>query len=488
MLVVLIAALVVIGAGLSLVATSNDGTATAKTDAPTNTVELAIDSMKLGAKLPDDAFGLSFEARVLTQASFSEGNLVQYLKTLGPGVLRVGGNSSDRMYWTSRAEAPPAWAQGTLTPADIDRLASVVEAAGWSAILTVNLKEFDPGRAAEEVAYASSKLGKRLRAVAIGNEPNVYYDEADDYFADFVKYVERIRQSVPDVSFIGPDAGSSAAGSKWVKDVVALESKRKTKEFVALSQHTYPQSACNDKTTDISSLLKASTYSAEKKVANDLVELAGSIGVPALISETNSVSCAGQEGVSDVFAASLWGLGHGLAQSAEGVTGSYFHGSLAQCGSEPPYNHYTPLCASTKKDLDDGKLRAQPLYYSLLALGRIGEGEFVAISNGEWESVHAFGVKQGDRMTLALINVTSPETNGASRVRAKVNGSYSSAKSYQLISKDRGLDDRKDITFGGVSVKNDGTFEEPAATSESFDGQTLDVVVPAGSALIVQLT
>ena len=53
--------------------------------------------------------GISFEKNLLAQPPLTKGNLAQFLKTLGPGVLRFGGNQVDKTFWTSTGEKPPAW-------------------------------------------------------------------------------------------------------------------------------------------------------------------------------------------------------------------------------------------------------------------------------------------------------------------------------------------------------------------------------------------
>lgn len=47
-----------------------------------------------GATLPDDFVGFSFEANILAGTAPSAGNLFQYMKTLGPGVMRPAATSS----------------------------------------------------------------------------------------------------------------------------------------------------------------------------------------------------------------------------------------------------------------------------------------------------------------------------------------------------------------------------------------------------------
>src|SRR5690242_6080834 len=88
-----------------------------------------------GAALGDGFLGLSFEVNLLVQPGLTSGNLSQYLKTLGPGVLRFGGNQVDKAFWTSTGEQAPAWAATTLTPAELGRLAALAKASGWRVIL-----------------------------------------------------------------------------------------------------------------------------------------------------------------------------------------------------------------------------------------------------------------------------------------------------------------------------------------------------------------
>src|SRR5262249_49764955 len=88
-----------------------------------------------GARLTDDFVGLSFEVNLITQPALTSGNLTQYLKTLGPGVLRFGGNQVDKAFWTATGEKAPSWAATTLTPADLSRLGTLAKASGWKVIL-----------------------------------------------------------------------------------------------------------------------------------------------------------------------------------------------------------------------------------------------------------------------------------------------------------------------------------------------------------------
>src|ERR1700733_7464746 len=85
---------------------------------PARKVVVAISSPRPGHSLPAAFVGLAMEDWTLTKNQFAHTNLRRYLLTLGPrGLLRIGGNSQDRSFWTSRHERPPRWSNGTATPA-----------------------------------------------------------------------------------------------------------------------------------------------------------------------------------------------------------------------------------------------------------------------------------------------------------------------------------------------------------------------------------
>jgi len=73
-------------------------------------VTVSVDGTHPGAPVPRDFLGLSFEASALAQiASYADGgDLVTMLRSLGLGVLRFGGVTSDyRVAWTDEAIGRP---------------------------------------------------------------------------------------------------------------------------------------------------------------------------------------------------------------------------------------------------------------------------------------------------------------------------------------------------------------------------------------------
>ncbi|KAJ6603190.1 hypothetical protein DFH09DRAFT_1019182 [Mycena vulgaris] len=84
-------------------------------------------------------------------------------------------------------------------------------------------------------------------------------------------------------------------------------------------------------------------------------------GKPFLMMETNMASCGGVMGVSDVFAAALWGLDYALQMAHSNFSGAFFHTG----GQHVFYNPFTspPTAQSTSRKWSVG-----PIYYSALVM------------------------------------------------------------------------------------------------------------------------
>src|SRR6201986_44496 len=121
--------------------------------------------------------GLSYEAGIFDDnADFLNENnavIVQLIKNLGPGVLRIGGNSSDEVEWTGAprsATTPP----GSLTTTDIDHLTAFSKAIGWPVLFGLNLGKYNPDSAASEAQYGNKSLKNNLYSFQSGNAPDVF--------------------------------------------------------------------------------------------------------------------------------------------------------------------------------------------------------------------------------------------------------------------------------------------------------------------------
>jgi hypothetical protein len=444
----------------------------------------------MGTSLTDASEGLSFEASDLALPGFTSGNLAAYLDTLSPSsVMRIGGNTVDETFWTSTGQTPPSWAIATITPADLTALAGLAQASGWKVILGVNFEQYDPAAAANEAQYAQADLGSSLQAIEIGNEPDLYSKYESDpsqYLTDFEAYVSAIEQAAPGVPIEGTDE-AGAPNSSFQQAFVSAQEALSAPQINELTSHYYPlaSTSCGGSPT-ISELLGTTVRDDEKAEADEAVAAAAPLGVPAVIDESNSVVCEGQEGVSDVFASALWAIDDQLVVAREGVAGNYMHGTVVQCDTaQPLFMYYTPLCAPTAADAAAGDLAAQPEYYGLAAVRDVGTGEFLNLSNPVWADVRAYAVEHSDgTMTVVLDDVDDPSATGPTTVQLDLPAAYGWASEVDLTASG-GLTATSGITLGGQTVQADGTL--PAPNPDGFDvgGDTVTVTVPAGRAEIL---
>ena len=434
--------------------------------------------------------GLSFEASDLALPGFTGGNLASYLDTISPSsVIRIGGNTVDETFWTSTGETAPSWAIATITPADLTALAGLARASGWKVILGVNLKQYDPARAADEAQHAQAALGSSLQAIEIGNEPDLYsqyQSNPSQYLTDFAAYVSAIDHAAPSVPVEGTDAAGAPDGS-FQQAFVNAQKALPAPQVNELTNHYYPltSSTCGGSPT-IAQLLGTTVRDNEASEADEAVAAAAPLKVPAVIDEGNSVVCEGQQGVSDVEAAALWEIDDQLVMARQGVAGDYMHGTVVQCDTAKPlFMYYTPLCAPTAADAAAGDLAAQPEYYGLAAVHDVGTGAFLNLSNPVWADVRAYAVQHSNgTMSVVLDDVDNPSTTGPTTVQLDLGASYGWASQVNL-SASGGLTATSGITLGGQTVQANGTLPAPNPSGFDVGGDTTTVTVPAASAEIL---
>jgi hypothetical protein len=246
-------------------------------------VTIAINPFDPGKPVPERFLGLSFEAAALRRlAGYADrGDLVEMLRSLGPGMLRFGGITADEnVAWTDAATPKPAWASSTIDAADLHAIGVLARRSGWKVLLTVGMAHYEPAPAAREVAAAHSALGPYLAAVEIGNEPDAYGNHgfralpwiAQGYEEEVTSYREAIDALTPGVPIAGPDVSGSGVFGEWGEEE-ALSQKP-----VLLTGHHYPLGCTQTPAPSIETLLSAATRGA---LAGDLPQGGGRIRSPA---------------------------------------------------------------------------------------------------------------------------------------------------------------------------------------------------------------
>lgn len=332
--------------------------------------------------------GLSFESSTLNSGKFDNtGNLAQLLRTLGTGVIRLGGNSVDRSF-------------AGITPSGLEGLARLVDATGWQVLYSENMGSYHAASVTADAKAVEAALGGRLRAFACGNEPEDYshhglrarsYNVAD-YLGQVATCIQAIRAGVPNAQLEGPDSASP----RWVEAYARQEAGT----ISWLGQHYYPLGCAapgENPDTVASALLSPALAAKEATTFRVAVTAAKAARAQLVISETNSACCGGVPGLSDTYASALWIIDYMLTGAENDVHSMNVHGGLdSYCKG------YTVLCQVGTGDA----YNAQPIYYGMLLTHLLGTGRFLPVRVAESPpagNMAAFAVRPTDGGGVRLI-------------------------------------------------------------------------------------
>ncbi len=464
--ITVLAGMVIIVAAIALHLITSD------TSTPTATV--TIDSQQPGKPIAADFLGLSFEAPVLTSNAFASQNitLAHLLDTLGRGTLRFGGNEVEYTGWQSDSVSKGTTEPIALGKTDLNRMFAFAQAVQWHVILGVNLGHFDPASAADEAAYAARVGGSSLLAIEIGNEPDLFMFNGqrsplwgyNDFHNELQAYIQAIHARSPDVPIAAP-VTYGTTGIGWFRQAITDDGAQLT----LATHHLYPMTRLpvmlwgSPTAPTIDNLLSPAVMQRTAAIVDELVHASP---LPLQISETSSVANSGKSGVSDVFAAALWGADHLFTLAEHGVRGVNFHTVFSRCYG------YTPIC------LDGATYRTQPLYYALLLFHETAQGAAqtvpVHVESNANLTAHAI-ISADGKLRLVLIN----KSRVAVTVHLATTQTSLHATYIRLTAPT--LESTTGITLGGASVNADGQWQ--SNQSIPLVGDTLPV--DAASAVVV---
>ena len=369
---------------------------------------VTVDGTRTVGTLAKTFTGLSFEASQLGQPASAQwnptrGNYAALFRTLGAGVVRFGGNSLDRRTaWLPNGGPLPSWASVAVTPADLTSVAAFSRAVGWRVLLGINLGHFDAASAAGEARFAASAFGSQLAAFECGNEPNVFTNGLRPMPYPYTQYRAEWEACAATVAASGGAmAGPDTIGTAWTPGFVGDEHTR----LALVTQHRYALSGCGAHagTATIPALLSPATDASEVATLSTVTAAAGLFSLPVRLGETNSVSCGGQRGVSDVYASALWGLDYMLLMAQHGAAGVNFHTGSTSCTG------YVVMCAASPANLAAGVMTPRPLYYGMLMFHLVGAGDLlpVAVAAGS-ANLTAYAIRRADGLTRVVLIDRNP--------------------------------------------------------------------------------
>ena len=363
--------------------------------------------------------GLSFDSRELANPIWDSetSNLTLTLQELDRPVLRFGGNGVDRhMWWTSSGEPAPEWAQVTVTPADLERVAAVAEDVDAQVSLVLDLGHNDPARAADMAAHAEDAFGDRLIAVAIGNEPNGYFhpnqpqlavrDESwgpEPYQDSMQEYSAAIEEAAPGL----PIAGPGAYDAPWWRAFAEADIPNQR----ALTMHWYPLWDCDGPDSSIANpTVEDLTSPKIRERAHHIVgmgaEVAADHDLPLWMEETGPTSCPGTNDTSRTHAQALWTVDYVMTLLELGVDRTAFHATLRACQGGAPMS---PVCATGPLEEPGEIVAGRTSYLALMLLGWLPDGQVLSPSVSGDGTVMVHGVLAEDgTLALAVVDLRDP--------------------------------------------------------------------------------
>ena len=461
----------------ALLALSLSGVSAWAADSTTTTVSVL--SEKTIGTIPANFIGLSYEKSAVTENHFRPDNLVlvNLHKNLGSGVLRFGGNKVELTQWSRETpKEKPAKGIFVATTSDMDKFYAFIKSVDWKVIHAVNLASNKPEVFSDEINYAVKIGGNSIMGFEIGNEPDHYDKDTKklrekgyaypQYKSELEKAQSVILKQNPGINLIGP--ATTSGGFKFFEPCV---SDFKNKLFLSTS-HFYPTSAISVPAPTCESLLSDGSKKKTITMADRFFTASKKAGVPWRLAECNSASMGGTDGVSDVFAAAVWGSDFLFDVAEHGATGVNLHTIFGQHG-------YTAI----SYDKDKKNYAVRPLYYSLLLFKDAGNGKLIEADTKSTGNVVSHATlstdgklrviiinKELDKATKAVVLTDSKRTHGT------VTRLSASSPTEQMA-----------VSYGEGTVNKDGTWKLEKREDIKGAAGRFEIALPACSAAVLTL-
>jgi hypothetical protein len=442
-----------------------------------------------GLPLNPSFVGLSYEKQDLTTGLFSSTNtpLINLFSLLGPGVLRIGGGSSDQLAWNGVTTSTTA--ETSFTPAEVDTFTGFAKAlpSTWSTIYGINLENNTPANAAAEAVYAQKDLGSSLLGFEIGNEPDSYGSPwtFNSYLSAWQAEESAITASVPGWDngtgsggwiVEGPDEGYPGLDQleMWVDPFASNESHVAS----LLTQHYYYSGPTG---ATMQAILTPDTTTLLPLVTNIVGAANGKQALGARITEAGSYGSGGVLGVSNAFGSALWSLDFMLTAAQNGVKGVNFHG-----GDNSPYSPINNTGATITS--------IGPEFYAMKMMSMIPAGGSVVPAtvtlSPSTANFSAYGVQASDGSITAVLN--NKEVNYTVSTSLNLGSNVTSVELISLTAPNlfdqtykNGYFNSTDFTLGGAPITTNGTWAGGVQQVIPVTGGQLMISVPPTTAYLL---
>jgi hypothetical protein len=430
------------------------------------TQEVTVDQSATGRNIVPEFVGLSYESNQLSIPLFQSSNsdLVNLFKRLGPGLLRIGGNSVEQALWDSGGKGLTT---NQIAPPDLARLAGFLNATNWKVMLGVSEKISTPATVASEAAAAKQILGDRLESIEIGNEANLYSGWTDaQRISKWTQEQAACAKAAPGLMYAGP-------ASSWGDGMVTTFAQTFGNKILScVTFHNYLGSGLLATSTipgmlgpNPTAVAFCSQFLAVANTAN--------LSHGFRLAETNSFYHGGRPGVSNSYASAIWVLDYMFLLATGGANGLNLHGGGGTWSNNDEW--YTPI----NNDQTTGQIKVvRPEYYGVSLFSMISHGLLrTAKLSGGTSNNEAFTIDDTDG-TFHVVVINKDMNNSATTTIHPGSG-FVSARSYEL--KGTNASDTSGTTLGGVTIGLDGTWN-PTATNWTLKGDSVQTTLAPVSA------
>jgi hypothetical protein len=310
-----------------------------------------------GAVLPASPAGLSVETDLLPTwwtLGSCQSPVREVLRMAGRPEIRIGGNSQDRLW--PNADLPRG--QRQVADAPFFHAVRCVGATGSPVLLGLNLLGRDPRATGDLLAAAAGLVPRDQLTLTIGNEPDLYGGRLPSP-GGFAGYLNLYGNTLGALrrrfgSLLPAVAGPDPAAYRWAAETAQFVLEEHPAQATA---HLYGLNGCRDRPgtpsgPTVGKLLTPAATTDLVRALKPISAAARRIGVPAQMSEVNTVACSGAAGVSDAPASALWALNLLGDATAAGFRRVQFHASRGV------YDAFVLVA--------DGTVRFRPLWTAIL--------------------------------------------------------------------------------------------------------------------------
>lgn len=465
---------------------------------PVEPLTVSVSKDLVGTSLNKGMVGISLEATDLADPALSSDNasIVKLLKEADQPVLRFGGNAVDRrFFWTSSNEAIPAGYRGdkahpvrAVSPADLVRVKTLLEATDARISLTVDLGHYNPARAADMAKHAAEIFGERLLSITVGNEPNGYvYNDVrtngyslEQYVEELTAYAEAIHAVAPEVPISGP----GAYDQKWWQPFIDADIPQKK----ILSFHNYPLYSCDgsdpESSPTIANLMSPRMHDRAADYQQSALEASKAAGLETWLPETGIAACPGSNETSRTHASALWTADYALNAAQLGITKIGFHSSLITCKGGPPMS---AVCSGGAYLKPDGQFSGRANFFGISMVAELEGGKFLALDSSGGGLTFSYALQNADgSTTVVLVNENDPERAAQTDVALTLPGKPLTGTMTQLSGPSYEAEDS--TVIDGVKSEPRPLAERATVPGFQYKSETQNFKLTAGTVTVLNFT